>query len=163
VAVTVEAGAWRAGIASIEAMATDVVRAAVAGAKAAGAVVGAAAEVSVLFSDDAAVQRLNGAYRGRAEPTNVLSFPGEESEAAEGEAPRLLGDIVLAYETCAHEASAGGIPLADHARHLLVHGVLHLLGYDHQQDAAAERMERLETAILGDLGVPDPYARANAP
>jgi probable rRNA maturation factor len=109
-------------------------------------------EITVLLTDDAAIQDLNARFRGKDKPTNVLSFP-----AAETAAPH-LGDIALAYGVCAEEAKAQGKPLAHHLMHLTVHGVLHLLGYDHEADAEAEEMEGMERAILATLGVSDPYA-----
>jgi probable rRNA maturation factor len=112
------------------------------------------AEVSVLFADDAVVRDLNARFRGRDKPTNVLSFPAVSA----GQAPVVLGDIVLAFETVDREAEAAGKPFADHAAHLLVHGLLHLLGYDHEADNEAEDMERRETEILAALRIPDPYA-----
>src|ERR1700733_7349107 len=104
----------------------------------------------------AALPALNLSWGGFDKPTNVLSFcaaPGRAGEA------QTLGDIALAYETLAREAEDFGVPLGDHYRHLLVHGFLHLIGYDHETDAEAERMEALETKILARLGVADPYAR----
>ncbi len=123
----------------------------------------AGAEVSVLFSDDAEVQTLNRDYRGKDKPTNVLSFPMlEPAEIAAPGAPAggelLLGDIVLAAETVAREASEKRISVADHATHLIVHGLLHLLGYDHEDEGQAEHMEALETRALATMGVGDPYA-----
>jgi probable rRNA maturation factor len=115
-----------------------------------------ARELAIMLCDDAAMRELNARWRGRPEPTNVLSFP------AAGEAVT-LGDIAIAYETTAREAEAEGKPFADHLAHLAVHGFLHLLGYDHQSDAEAAAMERLETAILERLGVPDPYAQDGTP
>lgn len=120
-------------------------------------------EVSVLFSDDAEVQCLNRDYRGKDKPTNVLSFPMlEPAEIAAPGAPAggelLLGDIVLAAETVAREASEKRISVADHATHLIVHGLLHLLGYDHEDEGQAEHMEALETRALATMGVGDPYA-----
>jgi probable rRNA maturation factor len=105
--------------------------------------------------------RLNAAYRGKDNPTNVLSFPAPAGMAADG--PRALGDVVLALETLLDEAAAAGIPPAHHFQHLLIHGLLHLSGYDHEADAEAERMEALETALLARLGVPDPYAPDPSP
>jgi probable rRNA maturation factor len=114
-------------------------------------------EVSLRLADDAALRTLNLRWRGIDKPTNVLSFPsaspGPLSNAT------ALGDIALAYETLAREAEDLGVPLADHYRHLLAHGFLHLIGYDHRTDAEAERMEALETRILARLGAGDPYAR----
>ena len=110
-------------------------------------------ELSVVLTDDAAIRTLNAQWRHKDEPTNVLSFPA--GAAAPG--PRLLGDIVIAYETTAREAAQEHKPLADHLSHLAVHGFLHLLGYDHESDADATVMEQLERDILARLGVPDPY------
>ncbi len=109
-------------------------------------------EVAVLLTDDAAVKTLNADFRGKDAPTNVLSFPAPATAAPH------LGDIVLAFGVCAQEAEAQGKPLAHHLMHLTAHGVLHLLGYDHESDADAEAMEALEREILANLGVPDPYA-----
>jgi probable rRNA maturation factor len=113
-------------------------------------------DVSLCLADDAALRALNLRWRGIDKPTNVLSFPAAAGRP--GEAP-MLGDIALAYETLAREAEDLGAPLADHYRHLLVHGFLHLIGYDHETDAEAERMEALEAKILARLGAADPYAR----
>jgi probable rRNA maturation factor len=109
-------------------------------------------ELAIMLCDDAAMRQLNGRWRGRPEPTNVLSFP-----AARGS--ETLGDIAIAYETTAREAETEGKPFAEHLAHLAVHGFLHLLGYDHQSDAEAAAMERLEVAILARLNVPDPYPK----
>jgi probable rRNA maturation factor len=105
----------------------------------------------VLLTDDPTVQRLNRDFRGKDQPTNVLSFPAAPNPVDH------LGDIALAYGVCAAEAAARAIPLGDHLRHLTAHGVLHLLGYDHQIDSEAEAMEALEARILAGLGVADPY------
>jgi probable rRNA maturation factor len=118
---------------------------------------------SLVLSDDASVQALNADYRDKDQPTNVLSFPQDECllpDPALGPAapPWMIGDIVLAFETCQREAQEQAKPLAAHLQHLVVHGCLHLLGHDHLQDAEAERMEALERAVLADLGWPDPYA-----
>jgi len=114
------------------------------------------AEVSLLLAGDAEVRALNARWRGQDKPTNVLSFPAARPQGLAGRAT--LGDIALAYETLAREAEAAGVPLADHYRHLVTHGFLHLIGYDHETDEEAGRMEALETRILARLGVPDPYA-----
>lgn len=118
------------------------------------------AEVSVLLADDAMVRGLNRQWRGKDSATNVLSFPA----AAPGETARapLLGDIALAYETIRREAGDEARPIADHLRHLAVHGFLHLIGHDHLTNAQAEAMEALERRILASLGVPDPYADTGA-
>ena len=125
----------------------------------------AAAEVAVVLTDDAAIRRLNSQWRGMDRPTNVLSFPASPAAGTtvrNDGPPRLLGDIVLSYETLAREAGAEGKPFRHHLAHLAVHGFLHLLGYDHESDGAAEAMETLEGDILAQLGVPDPYAQAQA-
>ena len=117
---------------------------------------GGEAELAIVLSDDSQQQRLNRDFRGSDAPTNVLSFAAGDSSAAPG-APLLLGDVVLAYQTVAREAAEQGRPLGDRLRHLVVHGTLHLLGWDHQSEPEAVAMELLETAILAKLGVPDPY------
>jgi probable rRNA maturation factor len=109
-------------------------------------------ELSILFTDDAAIQRLNRDYRGKDKPTNVLSFPQSGGP--------LLGDIVLAWETVNQEAGLAEKPLKAHMAHLIVHGFLHLLGYDHEADEEAEEMEALERAALRRMGIADPYAAA---
>ena len=119
---------------------------------------GAVLEIGVSLADDAAQQALNRDWRGTDRPTNVLAFPAwEPGTPVPPGAPVLLGDVVLAFETVAREAEEQGKPFAHHLSHLIVHGILHLLGYDHATDADAEAMERLETSILAGLGVPDPY------
>ena len=125
-------------------------------------------EVSVRFTDDEAVRALNAEWRGKDKPTNVLSFPMIEPEllgavAAGGEGEALLGDIVLASGVCAREAGDKRITVADHATHLVVHGTLHLLGYDHEEgDDAAEAMEAIERSALASLGIADPYLERQA-
>ena len=127
-----------------------------AAAAALGAVEG---DVVVLLTDDATVRDLNARFRDKDRPTNVLSFPGAEMTVP-GQAPH-LGDVVLAFGVCADEAGAQGKTLADHLAHLTVHGVLHLLGRDHEAEAEAAEMEAEERTILASLGVADPY-RADA-
>ena len=119
---------------------------------------------SVLLTSDSEVHALNREWRDRNRPTNVLSFPmlarDEVLELADDGPPVLLGDVALAHETCAREAEERGLPLMDHAAHLIVHGLLHLAGHDHEisdEDAAA--MEALETKALARMGIADPYAR----
>jgi probable rRNA maturation factor len=114
-------------------------------------------DVSLCLADDAALQALNLRWRGLDKPTNVLSFPAAPPVRL-GD-PVMLGDIAIAYETLACEAEGLDVPLVDHYRHLLAHGFLHLMGYDHETDAEAERMEALESRILTRLGAGDPYAR----
>ncbi|MDK3073919.1 rRNA maturation RNase YbeY [Sedimentitalea sp. JM2-8] len=131
-------------------------------------------EVTVMACDDARIAALNREFRGKAQPTNVLSWPAEDLSAADpGGIPRTpepdatgeiaLGDIAIAFETCAREAAAAGKPMADHVTHLVVHGLLHLLGYDHIRDPDATLMERLEVEILGRLGLDDPYRDTEGP
>lgn len=147
-----EEGDW-----DLVAGAEDLVRAA------AGAVIEelplADAEVCVALSNDVQVAELNASYRSKPAPTNVLSFPAVPMLPMEGE-PRFLGDIVLALETLQREAADLGVPLAHHLQHLVVHGLLHLMGYDHQSDDEAQEMEGVEVRILARLGIPDPYAVA---
>ena len=120
-------------------------------------------EVSVRLTDNAEVQHLNAQYRHKDKPTNVLSFPMVQSDLLEtvgqnsDDGEVLLGDIVLAYGVCAAEAEERGISLVDHATHLIVHGTLHLLGYDHMAEDEAEAMEAIETDALASLGLADPY------
>jgi probable rRNA maturation factor len=114
------------------------------------------AEVSVVLADDPFVRRLNRDHRGKDEPTNVLSFPLDDAAEANGRR-LLLGDVVLAHRTIRREAKAEGKRLASHAAHMLVHGTLHLLGFDHQRAKAARVMEGHEVRILRRLGVSDPY------
>lgn len=115
-----------------------------------------AGEIAIVLTDDSAIRDINRRWREQDKPTNVLSFPS----GAAGRAAAHLGDIVIAYETLAREAHAEGKPFAHHLAHLAIHGYLHLLGYDHMTEADATRMERMETALLGELGIPDPYARS---
>jgi len=118
-------------------------------------------EISVTFTDDAAIQALNKEHRGKDKATNVLSFPAYDPEVPHppGEGVH-LGDIVFAYETIAREAEAQSKAFEDHLTHLVVHGTLHLLGYDHEGDREAEEMEALEISILRQLGIKNPYQDA---
>lgn len=130
----------------------------------------AAFVISVLGCSDSRIATLNADFRGKPQATNVLSWPAEELGAeTDGDAPapppagnpadpHELGDIAIAFETCTREADAGGLTLKAHVTHLLVHGALHLLGYDHERDADATLMEGIETQILGKLGIDDPYS-----
>ena len=158
VALRVEAPAWRRALPGAAALARRAALAALRGAAALTAAAPkpggsalsgpAAGGVCLVLADDALQRRLNHEFRGRDKSTNVLSFNG---------APAALGDVVLALETIAAEAEAQGKPLADHVAHLVVHGVLHLLGYDHETLGQARSMERLEIEILAGLGIGDPY------
>jgi probable rRNA maturation factor len=141
--IEVEAEAWTGALPPVEAVVETAAKAAL------GAFEG---DIVVLLTDDEAVRDLNARFRDKDKPTNVLSFPAPENAAPH------LGDIVLAYGVCAAEAEAQGKTLADHLSHLVVHGVLHLLGRDHEDDAEAEEMEAEEREILAQIGVTDPYA-----
>ncbi|SMD04477.1 rRNA maturation RNase YbeY [Rhizobium sp. RU36D] len=114
-------------------------------------------EISLVFTDDAAIREVNAEWRGQDKPTNVLSFPAYPLTPGGMPGP-MLGDIIIARETVAREADDLEKPFADHLTHLMVHGFLHLFGYDHMNDAEAEIMESLETGILATLGLSDPYA-----
>ena len=116
-------------------------------------------EVSVALADDGTVRTLNRDYRRQDRPTNVLSFESGEEEPG---GVLILGDVVLARETCAREAAETGRPFADHLTHLTVHGILHLLGYDHIAEAEAEEMETLEVRILAGMGIENPYLEGTA-
>jgi len=118
------------------------------------------AELAVMLTDDAGIRTLNSNWRGIDKPTNVLSFPALQptGPASPDDAPRMLGDIAIAYETTRREADDEQKPFDHHLSHLAVHGFLHLIGYDHENDGDAETMETLETEILAQLGIPDPYA-----
>jgi probable rRNA maturation factor len=118
-----------------------------------------ASETSVVLTSDAAVAKLNAQWRNKRGPTDVLSFPADDRPLRRG-GPALLGDVVVAYGVAVRDSRAEGKPLGDHLAHLVVHGTLHLVGYDHDSDDAAERMEAIERRILGTLGLPDPYRSA---
>lgn len=133
-------------------------------------------EIAVMGCDDARIAALNSQFRGKPQPTNVLSWPSEDLSAdmagavpfapepdSGPEDPHHLGDIALAFDTCAREAADQDIDMEQHVTHLIVHGVLHLLGYDHMRDADATLMERIEVEILGNLGLPDPYGEDKPP
>ncbi len=154
--VTVALETWSTAIADVE----DVCQRAAAAALAQSIRAAAEIEISVLLCDDDTVSRLNSEYRGRAEPTNVLSFPIGGADL--GPEPHLLGDVSIAFETVATEAASSHLAIVDHLTHLVVHGVFHLLGYDHQSTRDAEEMEALEIEILDRLGVADPYAEEHA-
>ena len=169
VAVTLLDPDWPRAVPAVEDLARRATEAALAAAADSGAakeVFSAGdAEVSLVLADDATLRRHNRDYRNIDKPTNVLAFaaaetPGAAEMPGESEGPLLLGDVLLARETLAREAREQGKRPADHFCHLVVHGVLHLLGQDHESEAEARVMERLEVAALGRLGVADPYAAA---
>jgi len=143
---------WPAGIPDIETFTTRAVAAALAGSQVA---LQDHVEVSVVYCDDAFIHDLNKQWRHKDSPTNVLSFPLASGPAL-ATAP-MLGDIIISCETVMKEARDEGKTFADHMAHMLVHGALHLAGYDHEIDAEAEAMESLERAVLSQLGVDDPY------
>jgi probable rRNA maturation factor len=154
VAILIEAEAWR-----MLPEAQDIVRRAIACAVASGVEIRYRnAELSVLLCDDETITRLNSQWRGQQKPTNVLSFPAPPRHGAAPDEQIPLGDIAIAYETLAREAKENGATVSGHLSHLVVHGFLHLLGYDHHTDDEAERMERLERDVLARMGVADPYA-----
>ena len=144
--VEIESDEWLVALPDAEAVVQTAAMAAL------GSVVG---DLVVLLTDDAAVQDLNARFRDKHKPTNVLSFPG--SDMPMPGASVHLGDIVLAFGVCRDEAAAQGKSLRNHLTHLVVHGVLHVLGRDHEDDADAEVMEAEERALLARLGVADPY------
>ena len=163
VAVTLLDPDWPQAVPAVEGLARRAAEAAMAAAAVSGAAKDAGsardAEISLVLADDATLRRHNRDYRNIDRPTNVLAFAA--AEAFEGpEGPLLLGDVLLARETLAREAGEQGKRPADHFCHLVVHGVLHLLGQDHQSEAEARVMERLEVAALASLGIADPYAAA---
>lgn len=144
---------WSGSLAGCADVALRAARAAI------GDLVGDNGEISVVLADDGKVQALNREYRGQDKPTNVLSFPNMETASAAG-GRRLFGDVVLARETLQREAREQHKRLEDHLAHLVVHGVLHLLGFDHEEAAEAAEMEARERRILAGLGIADPYAEA---
>ncbi len=150
--LTVEAGDWPKKPAL-----RSLVKKAVDAALAETGVRQGSSELSIVFSDDAGIQELNAGWRGKDKPTNVLSFPAFPVEPGDA-LPPMLGDIVLAAETVAREAKLEDKPLDHHISHLVIHGLLHLMGHDHEDGDEAEAMERLERAALARLAIPDPYA-----
>jgi probable rRNA maturation factor len=156
---------WKRVCPGAQRLARDAARVAlVDGIAAMGFISSARVELGITLTDDAEQRQLNRKYRGLDVSTNVLAFPAWEPRThAPAGAPLLLGDVTLAFETVAQEADEQLKPFCDHARHLIVHGVLHLLGCDHRREADAITMERLETSILAKLGVPDPYHDINLP
>ena len=146
--IEVEDEAWTSALPDVEAVVERAAKAAL------GVVEG---DVVILLTDDGAIQDLNARFRDKDRPTNVLSFP-----AAESAFPH-LGDVVLAFAYCEAEAKAQGKTLSDHLSHLVIHGILHLLGHDHMEDEEAEEMEGEERSILSGLGIADPYLSEQEP
>jgi probable rRNA maturation factor len=167
IAVTVDHPVWLRRLPDAAARCRRWARAALAAGGFDGRRLAGGAELSILLTDDATLRRLNRDFRGKDKPTNVLSFPALDPAGLarlataksqhSGALPVALGDIAIAYETMTYEAKAQAKTLADHLAHLVVHGVLHLLGYDHIAKTQATEMETLETDLLARLGVKDPY------
>ena len=146
--VEVEDPAWTAALPDAEAVALQAAKAALNHSPGDGG-----GSLTLLLTNNATVRDLNARFRGKDSATNVLSFPAAETPGSDH-----LGDIALAFGVCAREAAEQGKPLAHHLSHLVAHGVLHLLGFDHEDEGDAEQMEALERTILRGLGMPDPYA-----
>lgn len=162
IAVTIEDKSWATALPGAEDMAVSTAQITIANADIPNSAQNRALEVSIVLADNATVQALNRDYRGKDKPTNVLSFAllddPDELQLYQGtDAPVPLGDIILARETVMAEAEAQDKTIKDHFRHLVVHGVLHLLGYDHVDDDDAAVMEALERKILDSIGIDDPY------
>ena len=156
--VSTESEDWLAACPEAEELSLKAAQAALAEAAAMGFAAEAALTLGIMLSDDAQQRGLNRTYRGKDSSTNVLSFAlADPDSLTPPGAPVLLGDVVLAFETVAREAAEQNKPLSHHLQHLVVHGVLHLLGFDHENDADAAIMEAREVEILQTLGVPDPY------
>ena len=141
----IDADAWPAELPDAEALAGGALNAAFGLARVEG-------EVALLLTDDAAMHALNRDWRGKDKPTDVLSFPADPVEAP------FLGDIAIGFGVASQDAAARGISLADHLSHLIIHGYLHLIGYDHIEDTEAREMEELEVRALATLGIADPYS-----
>lgn len=150
--LTVEAGEWPPE----EELAAIVARAAEATVAETGVLPPDGCELGIIFTDDDEIAVLNAEWRGKEKPTNVLSFPSGMPSPA-GQLPLLLGDIVLAFKTITAEAALDGKSFEHHLTHLMVHGILHLLGHDHEHEDEAEDMEALERRVLARLAISDPY------
>jgi probable rRNA maturation factor len=159
--VIVDVPAWLDALPTVEAICRRSATAAFHAAKKAEA----EAEASIVLSNDARIKSLNAAWRGKDEATNVLAFPATDvpqaGAAGRSQPPLIIGDVIIAFETAVAEARVEGKDLADHLSHLVVHGMLHLLGYDHETDDEADEMESLEVAVLASVGVADPYSAAS--
>ncbi len=160
--VLIAAPAWRRRLRTVASISRTAALAALAAGRAGVPGLGRRPlELAIVLTTDVAVRKLNAIYRGQDKPTNVLSFPALDDThlpAKSSPGPAVLGDVVVAFGTLSREAKISHKPLKNHLSHLVVHGVLHLLGYDHEKAAAAATMERLETQILARLGIPDPYS-----
>ncbi|MBU0800617.1 MAG: rRNA maturation RNase YbeY [Alphaproteobacteria bacterium] len=157
--INILAGGWEATGLPLDELVNSAIAAAIAHAEHPDDIMGRDIELSVVLTDDKTVQTLNAEYRGKDKPTNVLSFAtldGDDPLPPEG--PIHIGDIVLAFETLEREAAELQKPLSDHLTHLLVHGTLHLLGYDHENDSDANVMESLEITVLEIFGIENPYS-----
>lgn len=160
--ITSLAGGWDNAELALDDIINNAVPAALVRAELPAPIAGREIEISVVLTDDAGVQVLNREYRGKDKPTNVLSFAAlDADDPLPPEGPVHIGDIILAYETLVREAADMEKPLGDHFTHLLIHGTLHLLGYDHENDADANIMESLEISILSDFGIENPYSETN--
>ena len=173
ISFSLEAGDWETVVTDAEMLVEAAARAAFEAAERPEILDNAPAEMSLVLADDALVQTLNRDYRDKDKPTNVLSFAlldgsddidddTDDVLAREEGMPILIGDVILAFETVQREAREQGKSFGNHLTHLVIHGVLHLLGYDHQSDPDADRMERLETSILARMGIADPYSASPA-
>src|SRR4051812_8679784 len=165
ISFSLEAGDWEAAVPDVGQRVGAAARAAFEPAQRPEILGDAPAEMSLVLADDALVQTLNRDYRDKDKPTNVLSFAllddlddTDDVLARDEGMPILLGDVILAFETVQREVREQGKSVGDHLTHLVIHGVLHLLGYDHLSDPDADRMERLETSILARMGIADPYS-----
>lgn len=162
IVVSVTDPAWTTTLPDGEAMGRDAAVAAFLSGSSRARLPGGLVEASLTLANDGDLQALNKAYRGRDEATNVLSFPAwaADGPAVAPDAPILLGDMIVALETARAEAADQGKRMSDHFRHLVVHAMLHLLGYDHQTSSESREMEQMEVEVLARLGVADPYADA---
>ncbi len=160
--ICVEHASWKKSLPQVEAFATKAARAAYDAGKKPAALKKNRVEVGIVLASDSTVKKLNALYRNKNKPTNVLSFPymSKMGISDKKRTTLMLGDVFLAYQTIRREAKEQRKAFRAHLAHLIVHGVLHLLGYDHIRDSQAARMERLETRILKDLGFDDPYREA---
>ena len=165
IAIDQRTPSWKTALADAEAICGEAVGAAFTAADI------EPGEVSIVLADNDFIRSLNHDHRGLDRPTDVLSFPQTVGPVQDGRnllppksrRPRLFGDVVVAYGVVAADAESSGIPLRDHLAHMIIHGVLHLAGYDHEGDEDARAMEALEAAALARLGIPDPYAAVDPP